>query len=72
MVNAGACAGDINQVSFLIDYAFNKHFDVYTGVSYQAVDGGFADSLLTNDLFNGDNNTTVVTGLRLNFNRLIS
>jgi predicted porin len=67
LVNAGACAGDINQVSFLIDYTFNKHFDVYTGVSYQAVDGGLAHSFLTNDPYDATNNTTVVSGLRVKF-----
>jgi predicted porin len=36
------CAGDLNQGSFLVDYAFNKHFDVYAGVSYARVDDGLA------------------------------
>jgi predicted porin len=44
--NGGAsrtdCAGSYNQGSFLIDYAFNKHFDVYAGVTYAVVDGGLA------------------------------
>ncbi|MGO8954105.1 MAG: porin [Rhodomicrobium sp.] len=36
------CAGTYNQVSFLIDYAFNKHFDVYTGVTYAIAADGLA------------------------------
>lgn len=36
------CAGSYNQGSFLIDYAFNKHFDVYAGVTYAVVDDGLA------------------------------
>jgi predicted porin len=66
-VNAGACAGDLNQVSFLVDYAFNKHFDTYAGISYQEVSGGLAHSFLSNDAFMANNNTTVVTGIRLKF-----
>lgn len=36
------CAGSYNQGSLLIDYAFNKHFDVYAGTTYAIVDGGLA------------------------------
>lgn len=66
-VNKAACAGDLNQVSFLIDYAFNKHLDVYGGITYQDVSGGLAHSFFSNDPFNATNNTTVVTGMRLRF-----
>ncbi len=66
-VNAAACSGQLNQVSFLIDYTFNKHFDVYTGVSYQEIGGGLAHSFLTNDPYNNTTNTTVVSGLRVKF-----
>jgi predicted porin len=34
------CPGDYNQGSFLIDYTFNKYFDVYGGVSYSDASGG--------------------------------
>jgi predicted porin len=66
-VNKAACSGDLNQVSFLVDYAFNKHFDVYGGVTYQDIGGGLAHSFLSNDPYNATNNTTVVTGMRLKF-----
>jgi predicted porin len=66
-VNAGACAGDLNQVSFLVDYTFTKHFDVYAGVSYQNISGGLAHSLFSNDPYNATDNTTFVSGLRLKF-----
>jgi predicted porin len=59
---AGAnCAGDFNQVSFLADYAFNKHFDVYGGVSYTMIDGGLASAFLN------DNMLMFATGMRLKF-----
>jgi predicted porin len=44
--NGGAtrvsCAGTYNQGSFLIDYAFSKHFDVYAGVTYAVSEDGLA------------------------------
>jgi predicted porin len=36
------CAGSFDQGSFVVDYRFNKHFDVYAGVSYARVDNGLA------------------------------
>ena len=33
-VQSTNCSGDVNQGSFLIDYAFNRHFDVYAGVTF--------------------------------------
>ncbi len=36
------CAGTYNQGSFLVDYAFSKHFDVYGGVTYAIAEDGLA------------------------------
>ena len=36
------CAGTFDQGSFLVDYAFTKHFDVYAGVTYGIVRNGLA------------------------------
>ncbi len=58
----GNCAGDTQTVSGLIDYTFNKHFDVYAGVAYSDVSGG-----LSNGFVGALDNTTVVTGMRLKF-----
>ncbi len=55
------CSGDLNQGSFLIDYTFNKHFDVYTGVTFSELGGGLASGFLQN------NDTSVVSGLRIKF-----
>ena len=57
----GYLAGAVNDGSFVVDYQFNKHFDVYAGVNYSTVDGGLASGYLAN------NNTSVVTGARLKF-----
>lgn len=36
------CAGAYDQVSFLTDYALNKHLDVYAGVTWARVTNGLA------------------------------
>ncbi|MFZ1107520.1 MAG: porin [Rhodomicrobium sp.] len=69
------CAGDYDQGSILLDYAFNKHFDVYGGVTYAIVRGGLASGYA--GTANPDEGATgsktsidtaaVVTGLRLKF-----
>ncbi len=59
---AGFCSGDLNWESFVVDYTFNKHFDVYAGVSTSNVAGGYANG------FTHDKETTnAITGLRLKF-----
>ena len=45
----------------MVDYQFNKHFDVYAGVNYSTIDGGLASGYLAN------NNTSVVSGVRVKF-----
>jgi predicted porin len=55
------CAGNFNMGSFLADYAFNKHFDVYAGVNYSVVDGGLESGFLADESF------LFVTGARLKF-----
>jgi predicted porin len=54
-------AGSYNDASFVADYQFTKHFDVYAGVNYSMLDGGLASGYLN------DNMTTVVSGMRLRF-----
>jgi predicted porin len=59
------CAGNLNWGSFTVDYAFNKHFDVYSGISYSQLDGGLASASGT--AYPHLDNTSVVSGLRLKF-----
>jgi predicted porin len=54
-------AGSYNDGSFVVDYQFNKHFDVYAGINYSTLDGGLASGFLNNS------QTTVATGIRLKF-----
>jgi predicted porin len=37
-----SCAGQLNEVSFYVDYRLSKRFDVFTGVAYSDVSGGLA------------------------------
>jgi predicted porin len=55
------CAGDYRVGSFVVDYAFTKHFDVYAGVTYSDIGGGLGNGYLTSSA------TSVSTGLRLKF-----
>jgi predicted porin len=55
------CAGNLDVVSVLADYQFNKYFDVYAGVSHSEVSGGLSNGFLNTD------QTTVVSGMRLRF-----
>jgi predicted porin len=55
------CSGNFDMGSFVVDYAFNKHFDVYAGVNYSAVDGGLSSGFLATD------STLFMTGARLKF-----
>jgi len=55
------CSGELNQGSFLIDYTFDPHFDIYTGVTVSDIGGGLSSGFLqTNDV-------AVTSGLRLKF-----
>ncbi len=58
---AANCAGDINWGSFVVDYTFSKHFDVYAGVTVEELSGGLASAYLQTE------NVSVATGLRLKF-----
>lgn len=55
------CAGTEDEASFVVDYRFNKHFDVYAGVNYVQVGGGLSSG------FYADSQTSVMSGLRLKF-----
>lgn len=53
------CSGDFNQGSFLIDYAFSRHLDLYGGVTFTDQTGGF------NSGFLADNTVAFATGVRI-------
>jgi predicted porin len=55
------CAGTFDVVSFVVDYAFNKYVDLYSGVNYNWTTGGFSSG----NQFSTQ--VTAATGLRLKF-----
>jgi predicted porin len=55
------CHGDFNQVSFVADYEFTKHFDVYTGVSWTETNGGLNSTALQTEQL------SVMSGVRPRF-----
>jgi predicted porin len=56
------CAGVFQSASFVIDYAFNKNVDIYTGVNYNQGTGVFINSAQ-----NFTSQVTGTTGLRVRF-----
>jgi predicted porin len=64
------CAGDFYEASFVIDYAFNKHYDLYAGVNWSEVTDGLANGFpgtTTNGTVGAQVQTTVMVGGRVRF-----
>jgi predicted porin len=59
--NAAACAGDEFALSAAVDWRLLKRLDLYTGVMYSEVTGGFANGFIQS------NNTAFTTGVRVAF-----
>ena len=58
---AANCSGELNQGSFLIDYTFNRHFDIYAGVTVSDIGGGLSSGFLQTD------DVAVTSGFRVKF-----
>jgi predicted porin len=63
------CSGDFDEISLVADYIFNKHYDVYAGVNWSEVTNGLANGFegTTVGTSGSQNQTTVMTGLRVKF-----
>jgi predicted porin len=69
------CAGTFDQVSFVADYALNKHLDVYSGITYGQVTNGLAATFPgtvsvkagfgTPGTATSINTTSIMTGFRI-------
>jgi predicted porin len=61
------CSGDFTEASFVVDYVFNKHYDIYGGVNYSEVTDGLANGFVgtTVGTSGSQNQTTVMFGLRV-------
>jgi predicted porin len=63
------CSGDFYEGSFVVDYVFNKHYDVYGGVNWSEVTDGLANGFqgTTVGTSGSESQTTVMGGLRIKF-----
>ena len=63
------CAGDFNEASFVADYVFNKHYDLYAGVNYSEVTDGLANGFVgtTVGTSGSENQVTFMFGGRVKF-----
>ncbi|HSY06914.1 MAG TPA: porin [Steroidobacteraceae bacterium] len=63
------CSGDFNEGSVVVDYVFNKHYDLYGGVNYSQVTDGLANGFVgtTVGTSGSENQTTVMVGGRVKF-----
>ncbi len=59
--NKTSNGGDLDWVSGVVDYKFNKHFDVYGGVTWTDYSGAWTTGLGTNEA------VSVATGIRMKF-----
>jgi len=55
------CAGYFQSAAFVVDYAFNKNVDWYTGVNWNDIHGGYLNGQQVSTQITG------MTGLRLKF-----
>jgi predicted porin len=49
---SGDCSGTLDAVSFLADYVFTKHFDIYAGVMYSQETNGLASGAVQTSVLN--------------------
>jgi predicted porin len=63
------CSGDFDEASFVADYIFNKHYDVYAGINWSEVTDGLANGFVgtTVGTSGAEVQTTVMWGLRVKF-----
>ena len=59
--------GSINQLSGLVDYTVNKHFDIYAGISWSEATGGLGTGFTNIGSPARPSTTVAVTGMRLKF-----
>ena len=61
--SSSQCAGSLDAVSFVVDWRFARHVDVFAGVMWSQVQGGLANGfLLANGSNSGVNNNTATGG----------
>jgi len=48
--NSSQCSGTLDAVSFVLDWRFAKHVDLYAGVMWSQVNGGLASNFIVNQV----------------------
>jgi predicted porin len=63
------CSGDFYEASFVVDYVFNKHYDLYAGLNFSEVTDGLANGFpgTTVGTSGSQNQTTFMFGGRVKF-----
>jgi predicted porin len=64
------CSGNFKEGSAVLDYAFNKHYDIYGGVNYSEVQDGLANGFAGTPkagTSGSEDQTTVMFGFRVKF-----
>jgi predicted porin len=63
------CSGDFYEGSFVVDYAFNKHYDLYAGLNWSEVTDGLAFGFpgTTVGTAGSESQTTIMVGGRVRF-----
>jgi predicted porin len=64
------CSGTFNEISGVVDYIFNKHYDVYGGINWSEVQDGLASGFPNAGpvgTAGSQNQTTFMFGLRVKF-----
>lgn len=63
------CSGDFTEGSLVLDYVFNKHYDLYAGVNYSQVTDGLANGFVgtTVGTSGSESQTTFMMGGRVKF-----
>jgi predicted porin len=63
------CSGDFTEASFVVDYIFNKHYDLYAGLNYSQVTDGLANGFVgtTVGTSGSESQTTFMFGGRVKF-----
>jgi predicted porin len=63
------CSGAFTEGSLVLDYVFNKHYDIYGGVNYSQVTDGLANGFVgtTVGTSGSESQTTIMVGGRVKF-----
>jgi predicted porin len=65
---SGDCSGTMDMASFVADYVFTKHFDMYAGFEYSQAKNGLASGFVQTSVINAAGNATGPNGKSTAYN----